>query len=77
MIASENLLEKLNGIIYLLGYNMIFALPMILITLLVAYKIKPEKVLEWRNENIKKLHLVSGILMLIIVLLLIYQIWAF
>jgi len=74
MIASQNLMEKITGLIYLIIYNIIFSLPMLLITLLLAFGIKPEKIQNWRNKNIKKLHLVAGILMSLIVLLLIFQI---
>jgi cytochrome c biogenesis protein CcdA/glutaredoxin-related protein len=74
MIASQNLMEKITGLIYLIIYNLIFSLPMLLITILVGFGVKPEKIQDWRNKNIKKLHLVAGILMSLIVLLLILQI---
>ena len=74
MIASQNLMEKIIGLIYLIIYNLIFSLPMLLITILVAFGVKPEKIQDWRNKNIKKLHLLAGILMSLIVLLLVLQI---
>jgi cytochrome c biogenesis protein CcdA/glutaredoxin len=77
MIASQNLMEKTLGIIYLVIYNIIFSFPMLIITLLVAFGIKPEKIKEFRDKNVRKLHLFSGILMALITLLLLIQIFYF
>ncbi len=63
---------RLGAIPYLLLYNLIFILPMIIITLVIYLGItKIENISKWRNKNIKILHLVSGILMLLLAILLI------
>jgi len=51
-------------IFYLLYYNVIFVLPMIGITLIVGLGTKPEAVMRWRNEHVRELHLVAGVLLL-------------
>ncbi|MCD6547564.1 MAG: conjugal transfer protein TraF [Nanoarchaeota archaeon] len=49
----------------LLVYNFIFILPMIGITLIVYLGLTSvEKAHEWRERNIRKIHLISGIIML-------------
>lgn len=48
-------------------YNVIFVLPMILLTILVAFGVlSTEKASEWREENIEKLHLAIGTLLITI-----------
>lgn len=51
------------GLPYLILYNIIFVLPLILVTLLVAYGISPEKADSWRNEHKRGLRLVIGIVL--------------
>ncbi|MBN1325165.1 MAG: hypothetical protein JW974_03015 [Alphaproteobacteria bacterium] len=47
----------------LLLYNFIFVTPMLIITFLVYYGIsKVEDVSSWKDKNIKKLHLISGLI---------------
>jgi cytochrome c biogenesis protein CcdA len=75
MIASQNLMEKTLGLLYLMTYNLIFSIPMLAVTLLVGFGIKPEKIKKARDKNIRKLHLISGVLMFIIILLLLLQIF--
>lgn len=54
-------------IFLLLYYNLIFVIPMIFIVSLVYYGFaRVEDVSGWKERNIKKLHLVAGILMFII-----------
>jgi len=51
----------------LILYNAIFILPMILITLAVSYfGVKAGKLEDWRQKNLKSLHLVAGIIMTLI-----------
>ena len=69
LIASQHLNEKFVGIIYLIIYNLIFSLPMVLITLLIYFGLKPEKILKEREKNIRKIHLISGLILLILALL--------
>ena len=58
-------LELIKTIPFLIIYNMIFVLPMVIITYIVYFGIsKVENVSGWKDKNIKKLHLVAGIIML-------------
>ena len=58
---------RLQAAGFLVIYNFIFVLPFIIITLAVAFGItSPGKVESWRQKWLKKLHLATGILMLII-----------
>lgn len=52
------------GLPWLLLYNIIFILPLVLVTLLVAYGISPEKADAWRTENKKALRLAIGLIMI-------------
>jgi cytochrome c biogenesis protein CcdA len=66
LIAAGNLssLEFLKTIPYLLLYNLIFVLPMIIITFAVYFGLSSaEKVGEWRDRNIKRIHLAAGLLL--------------
>lgn len=50
---------------YLIYYNFIFTLPLILIVLAVHFSyLKIEKTEKWRKKNIKLLHLITGIVMI-------------
>jgi cytochrome c biogenesis protein CcdA len=52
---------------WLLFYNLIFVLPIVLITLIVYFGFSSvEKVSGWREQNIRYLHLVEGVLMLLV-----------
>lgn len=57
----------LSAVPYLLLYNAIFVIPMIIITLAI-YKgfSSAEKVGEWRDRNIKKIHLAAGIILVLL-----------
>ena len=45
-------------------YNLIFILPMILITLAVSYfDVKAGKLEAWRQQNLRLLHLIAGVIM--------------
>jgi len=58
-------LELIKTIPPLLLYNIVFVIPMLVITLLVYSGFaKVEDVSGWREKNIRKLHLISGIIML-------------
>jgi cytochrome c biogenesis protein CcdA/thiol-disulfide isomerase/thioredoxin len=57
----------INAIPLLLLYNFVFVLPMIVITIIVFIGSKrAEDVKDWKEKNVRKMHLVAGILMLII-----------
>jgi cytochrome c biogenesis protein CcdA len=51
----------------LLLYNLFFILPLIVITLIIYQGFTSvEKVTEWKDRNIRRLHLVTGIVMLVL-----------
>ncbi len=64
---ASGLLSSLGFIqvlLWLLYYNLIFVLPMLAIVLLVYFGLtKAEKVSQWKDFNIKILHLIAGLLM--------------
>ena len=58
---------------WLLFYNVVFVLPMIAITLLVFGGISGVKDLsDWKDRNIRVLHLVSGIIILLLGIVLLF-----
>ncbi len=54
----------MEGLPYLILYNFIFVLPLILILLMVAYGVSPERANEWRVRHRRMLHLVVGLAMI-------------
>ncbi|KUK76946.1 MAG: Cytochrome c biogenesis protein [candidate division WS6 bacterium 34_10] len=60
-------LDYLKASPYLLLYNLIFVLPMIAISFIIFFGTKNiEDISDWRNTNVRKMHLISGILMCIL-----------
>ena len=53
----------LTAIPYLLLYNVFFVLPLLVITILVARGMGPERINAWKERNIRLLHLVAGIIL--------------
>lgn len=69
IIASGKLsvLKFLQTIPWLLIYNLIFILPMIIITLIIYFSVTTvEKVSGWKEKNIQYLHLVEGIILILL-----------
>ena len=69
IIASGQLADSgsLQIIPWLLLYNLIFILPMIAITLIIYFGVTTvEKVAGWKERNIRKLHLVEGVILTIL-----------
>lgn len=63
------------GVLWLLYYNFLFILPMIIITLLVYFSLTSvEKATEFKEKNIKKLHLIAGILLLGVGIAILYSV---
>ena len=59
--------ELVMVIPWLLLYNLIFILPMVAITLIVYAGItKVQNISEWKDKNIKYLHLVSGVIIFLL-----------
>lgn len=66
----------INAIPLLLLYNFVFVLPMIVITLLVYFGSKrAEDVKDWKEKNVRKMHLIAGALMLLIGIMMILGIF--
>lgn len=68
----SNTLTLSQGIPYLLLYNFIFILPLIIILLVVVFGMPPEKVNAWRMENRRLLRLGIGLAMILIGVLILY-----
>ena len=69
-IVASGLLSGLGilkSIPWLLYYNLLFILPMIIITFMVYFGFsKVEDVSGWKERNIRKLHLIAGILLFLV-----------
>jgi len=62
-IMGKNL-SLAEGIPYLVLYNLVFVLPLVLVTLVVAYGIPPERAEQWRSDNRRFLRLAIGLIMI-------------
>lgn len=69
-IIASGLVSELGffkAILWLLYYNLIFVLPMIIITLIVYFGFKKvDEVSGWKERNIKILHLIAGVLLFLV-----------
>lgn len=69
-IVASGLLAELGflaTIPWLLYYNLVFILPMLIIVLIIYLGFtKVEEVSGWKEKNIRKLHLIAGILLLLV-----------
>lgn len=63
MLAKNTL--DIQAVLYLLLYNLIFVLPMILISLAVYKGFDPAKAEEIRQKRLRILHLIAGIIMFV------------
>jgi cytochrome c biogenesis protein CcdA len=60
-------LELLKTVPWLLLYNLVFILPMIIITLVVYFGFTTvENVSGWKERNIRYLHLIAGIILVLL-----------
>ena len=67
LLKSENVSIAGLGIWYLVLYNLIFILPMLVITLLVGTgQSSVEKIAKMKNKNTKLMHLIMGVMMLLL-----------
>lgn len=63
------------AVLWLLYYNFLFVLPMIIITLLVYFSFTSvEKAEQFKEKNIKKLHLLAGILLIGVGIAILYSV---
>ena len=51
------------GLPWLILYNVVFVLPLVLVTLLVAYGISPERAERWRTKNKRTVRVIIGAIM--------------
>jgi cytochrome c biogenesis protein CcdA len=66
-------LDYLKASPYLLLYNLIFVVPMIVISFVVFFGTKKIKdVSDWKDKNVRIMHLVSGILMSLLGIIMIF-----
>lgn len=66
-------LSLISSIPWLLLYNLIIIIPMIIITLIIYFGFSTvDNVYGWREKNLKRLHLITGIILVIIGLALIF-----
>jgi cytochrome c biogenesis protein CcdA len=60
-------LDIWHGLFLLLIYNIIFIIPMLLLTMIIYFGVSSvEKFGEWKEKNIKKLHLAEGVLLILL-----------
>lgn len=62
MLAHKVAFAK--ALAFLVLYNLIFILPMLAIVLLVYYGLSPEKAENWRQQKLRLLHLVAGVILI-------------
>ncbi len=69
LLAGDGFITALPSLIL---YNVIFVLPMIAVTLIVYFGSKKgEDVQDWKEKNVRYMHLIAGILLLIIGILMV------
>ena len=61
-----NTVTKSTAILYLLFYNLIFVLPLIIITLLFVFGLEGHKVHDWVEKHKKKTRLIVGIVLILL-----------
>src|SRR3989344_2921475 len=62
-----SVMDLVKTIPWLLIYNLVFVSPMLLITAIVYFGFKKvEDVVTWKDRNIRKLHLIAGILTILV-----------
>jgi len=69
-LVASSLLQNINiisAILWLLLYNLIIIMPMIVITLIIYFGFTTvDSVYGWREKNLKLLHLITGIILVLI-----------
>lgn len=62
----------MTGLPYLVLYNLIFVLPLVLVTLLVAYGVSPDRAERWRTENKRSVRVIIGLIMVALGLVILF-----
>jgi cytochrome c biogenesis protein CcdA len=70
LLAQKENLTRTVSLLFI--YNMIFVLPMVLITLGMYFGVRAKRLENWRQKNVRILHLIAGTIMLFIGVYLIY-----
>ncbi len=60
------------GLPYLVLYNLIFVLPLVLVTLLFAYGLSPERAERWRTENKRTTRVIIGVILVALGLVILF-----
>ena len=60
------------GLPYLVLYNLIFVLPLVLVTLLFAYGLSPERAERWRTENKRTIRVIIGVILVALGLVILF-----
>jgi cytochrome c biogenesis protein CcdA len=67
-----------QALIYLVVYNIVFVLPMIVIALAIYYgKTSVETIEQFKNEKVREIHLFSGIILLILFLIMLAKVMGY
>jgi len=53
----------MSGLPYLVLYNLVFILPLLLVTLLFAFGISPDRAERWRTEHKRKVRVIIGVIL--------------
>ena len=64
MLAAKS--SFLKGFLYMIVYNLIFILPMSIVVLAMYWGLPPEKAKQWRQQKIRLLHLIAGIILVLL-----------
>lgn len=56
----------MTGLPYLVLYNILFVLPLVLVTLLVAYGLSPDRADRWRTENKRTIRGIIGVILAVL-----------
>lgn len=60
------------GLPYLVLYNLIFVLPLVLVTLFFAYGLSPERAERWRTENKRTIRVIIGVILVALGLVILF-----
>ena len=52
-----------SAVFYLILYNLIFVLPMLVVVFAMYWGLSPEKAEDWRKNKIRLLHLIAGVIL--------------
>ena len=64
ILSSYDVMFRISMIIY---YNLLFTLPMFALTFIAAFGTSPSKIMKWKENHIRELHLIAGILLLAVI----------